>query len=120
MLQALIDTAILGHLGVPELGAVGFGTVRKSSLFQRKVLIDSKNFCVIRKLLYLSLPLSFFQVVFQFALGFFAALIFATTPIVASYAANNDLPGVSCGAHIHICTLIQISRTNLYFCCSFI
>lgn len=61
--QALIDTAIVGHLGVAELGAVGFGTL-----------------------------------IFQFALGFFASLIFATTPLVASHAANKDLPGVS-GQH---------------------
>lgn len=55
--QALIDTSIVGRLGVPELGAVGLGTVT-----------------------------------FQFALGFFATFIFATTPMVASHAAlkNNE------------------------------
>ena len=58
--QMAVETAVVGHLGVSPLGAVGFGTV-----------------------------------VFQFALGFFAALIFATTPLVASRAASGDRRGAS-------------------------
>lgn len=58
--QMAVETAVVGHLGIAPLGAVGFGTV-----------------------------------VFQFALGFFAALIFATTPLVASRAAAGDTRGAS-------------------------
>lgn len=48
-LQQMIDAAIVGRLGVPELGAVGLGTV-----------------------------------LFQFVVGSFASLLFATTPLVSS------------------------------------
>lgn len=55
-LQQFIDTIIVGRLGVPQLGALGLGTV-----------------------------------LFQFALGFFASLVFATTPRIAACAAKRDL-----------------------------
>jgi len=59
-IQQLVDTAIIGTLGVPQLGALGLGTV-----------------------------------LFQFALGFFASLVFATTPRVAACAAIKDYKSAS-------------------------